>query len=486
MTIPRMALVVFVGAGILILIAKLTAQSPNCSSPQWPCALHQTNSQLTTVALPSPLPFSGLTGANTCWKTPYGTTVCRCTDVNTSTLSNINQSYEVSDSGGASEQAWNANGTMLRIILAGEGTTVVMQVDPVAKRCIGLLPNTEVAAGSVWDAADSDKDYILIGTVISSRTGFHNAQGPTASQLVDLAQACPFNPPLSKPAWSAQLSTDASGTNLVTAFSGGGGQNTGIYVVAYNLAKGGCQVLNTQTGQFTAKGYGNAGPAKGTNGFFPFTVHDSTLYSGAWAGVSIGTCPTCPAEHGMYLWQVGTTTMNLTTVNASGHETMGFGTWVNLTNSPAMAMRPATAVNSYTMMSSATGVKFPFPQETHCGWRNADWNETRPPICSQVSQNEQMPIVTKTPLQQEVYGVDPKTGTYIRLAPTFTSGIANTFNFRTQNAIVVVAPKDAPPAVAWSSDMMGTMGNTDGKSSACILGAIKPNECRSDVFIVFP
>lgn len=465
--------------------AKLVATSSNCNTPLWPCALHQTNAQLTVISSPSPLPFSGLVGVNQQWKTPYGTTVTRCTDVNTNTTSISTHSYEIQDSGGTNGQECNSNGTMCKILDADSGISRVMGIDPVHKVCTGELINSEAVEGSAWDATNADMDYTFKGTVIDRRTGFNNPTGPTTTQLVDLIQACTFSPALtSAPTWHSPLSTD--GTVIVVYLSSTGQQNTGIYAAAYNLSTGGCQTFNTQTGTFVAKGYGTSGKATGTNGYYPFTIHDGFIYGAGWATMG-GPCPSCPANvEGRYLWKVGSTTVNLITKAIGGHDTMGYTSFINLTDSPRLASRLATNVNAFTFISSTVGVIFPVPQETHCTWRNADWNETRPIWCSQVSQNEQMPIQVKAPLQQEVYGVDSKTGTFIRIAPTMTSGILNKFNFRTQNAIINATSKDAPSYVLWSSDVMGTLGNTDGKSTSCILGAAPPNECRSDVFIVFP
>jgi hypothetical protein len=148
-----------------------------------------------------------------------------------------------------------------------------------------------------------------------------------------------------------------------------------------------------------------------------------------------------------------------------------------------MAARGFADLNTIWYMSSNAGVKFPAPQDIHLEWQNGDPNDTYPLCMSQSSTGLPQPINIATPLEQEIYCVDPSNGTYIRLTPTFTSGIANADNFRTEYAILEGGKLGY---IAFSSDWEGTLGNFDGVTSSCTLGTTKPTECRSDVFIVIP
>src|SRR5215471_13123145 len=87
---------------VLCLFARTLQAQDSCGGPTYPCSLHQTNAQLTVIPLPIPVPsIGGLTGAgNYVVPQPYGTTVVRCTDVNTDLTNTRSHSYEVTDTGG--------------------------------------------------------------------------------------------------------------------------------------------------------------------------------------------------------------------------------------------------------------------------------------------------------------------------------------------------------------------------------------------------
>ena len=135
-----------------------------------------------------------------------------------------------------------------------------------------------------------------------------------------------------------------------------------------------------------------------------------------------------------------------------------------------------------TPITSADGVDFPASVSTHLAWGNVDPADSYPFSATSTMPLSE-PFTIKAPLEQELWGADPATGTFLRLAPTMTSGHGNVFNFRTQYAIESMSPTGC---IAWSSDWMGTLGNTDGNTTSCKLGSNPPMACRSDVFVTCP
>jgi hypothetical protein len=461
---------------MMLIILTATATVP------YPGSVHQTNAQLTIIPQPSPIPAMGHAGAT--YTDPiYGNTVVQCTDPSTDPTNLKHLSFEIGDNGAASDHVWNANHSMLRVMAADTGGSRVMFVDPISHICT-LIPGTAVPGGSVWDTVDPDTDYSLsavpnaaIKPLILSERHFSGMDAPITTTLFDFRN-CPGLSALGPVSWHSQLSPVPGG--LVTGFSDRGGQDTGEYVVIYYLATGQCEVWNTLTGTLS-------GPISGkVSSFNAFTLHDVSGYPGGLVQASVGnTCIKCPAPHGPWLWKSTTnTTRIISTPPVGGHNTIGYQTYLNLSSSPKIASRTFGNQATVKYITSNAGVAFPGPQETHMGWQNVDPKDSNPVVASQVSMKQPQPLQITSPLEDEIWGVVPATGEFIRFASCMTSGIANKFNFRSVNCIAGVSPDGA--AIAFSSDWGGTLGNTDGKTQACTLGAPKPNECQSQVFLVFP
>jgi len=451
-----------------------------CLGQSYSNSPHQTNAQLTVMPWPSPIPVMGKAGA-TYTPPAYGNTITQCTDPATDPTNAKHFSFEVGDNGAASDHTLNANHDKLRVIAADTGGTRVMFIDPISHTCT-MIPGTAVPGGEVWDTVDPDTDYALsaipntvIKPLILSERRFDGLNPPITTVLYDF-RTCPGLSALGPVTWHAQLSPVPGG--LVTGFSDRGGQDTGEYVVIYYLGTGQCEVWNTLTGSLS-------GPISGkVSSFNAFTLHDVSGYPAGLVQASVGdTCTKCPAPHGPWLWKSSTNiTRIISTPPVGGHNTIGYQTYLNLTSSPKIASRTFGNQTTVKYITSNAGVVFPGPQETHMGWQNVDPKDSVPVIASQVSMNQPQPLKIATPLQDEIWGVVP--GQFIRIAPCMTSGIPNKFNFRSVNCIATVSPDGA--VIAFSSDWGGTLGNTDGKTATCTLGASKPNECQSQVFIVFP
>ena len=460
--------------GTAIIVATSATGPPNYIG-----SMHQTNAQLTVIALPSPIPSVGnLIGAGQTYNPPlYGNKIIRCTDVNTDPSNTMYHSWEVADNGGANERVWNSNHTMLRILAADSGSTRIVGFNP-ATGCTKANTYSKTGAGAVWTRNNPNVDYSVKGSAVSKRT-FDYTNPLAAPVIVSVFdyKSCPGLSGLGTVKWGSQLSMEYDDNEIGMAFSNTGGQGTGIYVAVYTLSTGQCQVWNTSTGQ-------SVNPNGPVTVFNSFTLHDFTMGPGGLSIASIDTCKTCPTSHGPFLFMAGTLNTGLITKDTGGHETNGYQTYINVTAAPKMASRLFSNINNPVYITSNVGVKFPTPQDMHIGWQNVDVNDSYPFFGSQMSQQQPLPVKITSPLENEVWGAVPATGTFIRVAPTMSSGIANIFNFRTQNAITGMSPDGA--CIAWSTDWEGTLGNTDGKTNTCTLGAAKPNICRSDVFIVCP
>lgn len=445
-------------------------------------SLHQTNAELTTISIPNPVPSIGnLNGAGFTYTSAiYGNTITRCTDVNTDPSNITYHSWEISDNGAGGDAVWNSNHTMLRGIEMTTGTTRIIGFDPIAQTCTIANLSSKTAAGAVWDTTDPDVDWTLTGTVIGKRVFdyTHPLNAPTLSTVYDF-RSCPGLVTMGTVIWSAQLSMSNDGT-LVTAFSDLGIQNTGEYVATYNINTGQCEVYNTLTNTL-------AGSVSGTSTtLYTFSIHDVEAYPGGLVTIGVGsTCNKCPSPHGPFLWRMGTLKVKLIQIDAGGHNSTGYNTYINIVNSPKFASRNFGSPGTVTYITSNAGVSFPNPQDTHLSWQNVDPKDSNPIFASQMSTKLPQPMQITSPLQAEIWAAVPATGEFIRFAQTMSSGIPNPFNnFRSEYAIALVSPDGA--CVAWSSDWEGTLGNADGMTSTCTLGADKPNACRSDIFVTCP
>lgn len=261
-------------------------------------------------------------------------------------------------------------------------------------------------------------------------------------------------------------------------------QDTAQYVVSYQISVDRCWLLNTVTGDVQRSGCTGPVDLGTVSTFYPFTIHSMAESPSGILQIGVGKCATCPEPHGPFFWYPKTTHMDLeTTRPLGGHGALGNKVLVDATDAPKLASRPYAGFAPVTQISSNAGVKWPTPTSTHWDWLNDDANDTFPICGSSSSTNQPQPMAITAPLQQEIFCIDPTTGIFIRLAPTFTSGVPNPANFRTEFAIMAGGKLGF---IAFSSDWLGTLGNTDGVTTTCTLGSASPNECRSDVFVVVP
>jgi hypothetical protein len=459
-----------------------------CSGPTYPCALHQTSLQLAVIHPVDLTSLGGLVGAGKCLNLPvYNTTLCRCTDVNTDPTNTKYYSWEVTDSGGDNFNSWNLDQTKIRPVAMTTGSNRTLNFDSSTGMCSVAIPNSTAPAGGLWSPTKPNVDYYQKGmTQVMSRTfsPSPSTAPPVTSLFMDFA-TCPLLTGLGTISYNTQIVSNDDNTFFMAFGVNGQGQDTAQYITGYRVDTKVCILYNTLTGQVQqAGGIPNVITIGQVSNFYPYTIHSMYLSPGGELVVGVGgTCTGCP-KHGPFIWYPATTKQDLITTFVGGHQTSGYLTYLNVSSAPKMMTRQFTDVNTVKPFNLAN-FSFPLPGDIHMGWQNGNSTDTNPVCMTEVSINQPQPLVPVVPLQNEVYCVVPADGSYIRLAPTGTTGIgiAGGLNFRTQYAISSNGTKGF---IAFSSDLGGTLGNTDGKTSTCIVGAVKPNMCRSDVFVVMP
>lgn len=461
------------------------AFDPTCAGPTYPCALHQTAAQLNVIPWPDPTPLAGLVGAGQCMPMAgYNTTVCRCTDVNTDPTNTKMYSWEVTDTGGDNFQSANETETLIRPVAMATGSNRILNFNSATGACSTVMANSSAPAGGLWSPTLPNVDYYKQGdtSVIERVIG---PSGIITATLFDFAR-CPLLNTIGTITYTTQISSNDSNTFFMALGVNGQGQDKAQYIVGFRVDNRVCTLYNTLTGQVQmAGGIPNVQTVGTVTNFFPFTIHSADLAPGGQLIIGIGsTCTGCPTQHGPFIWYPATTHLDFITSLGGGHITEGNSTYINVTSAPKLASRLFTALNTVTHINTANFI-YPQPQDIHMSWGNVDANDTNPICMSQMSINLPQPVVPKVPIQNEVFCVVPKDGSYIRLAPTYSSGIGmpGQTNFRTQYSILTNGKQGY---IFFSSDLGGRLGNTDGKTTSCILGAIKPNACRSDVFVVMP
>jgi hypothetical protein len=474
---------VLIAVSVVMLAYAAQAQTVNCHNPTWPCAVRQTNAQLTVIPLPSPMPnFGNVIGANTTWRDPVrGTLIVRCTDAGTGP--GQLHSWEVTGSGGAFENDWNSDQTLLHVIAMASGHFYTLAFNAAAMTCTPINPFSAIGTGTVWSNVNSRLDYVLVGTKVYPRT--YDQVNPVTvppvigAPLFDFA-SCPGLATL-KPRWNTTLQVTGDDSLFAVGFSDQGLQDTGDWLAMYQPATNGCQVWNTLTGQITASGFGVTGQV---SAFFPFTLHETAMGPNGIIEAAIGnTCTGCP-KGGPFIYKAGTLQAGLLTSQFGGHNNMGWLNYCNIINQAAIVCRPWNNLTQITQVTRNTGVRFPPTTQSHMSWQGVvDVLDTYPMIMG--SSTTGVPgLVITSPLQQALWLANMD-GTFSLIAPLLTSGIEmpGQLNFRTAFGIHTVGKKGI---VAWSSDDMGGFGNADGVTPTCVLGTVGATQCASQILIAVP
>jgi hypothetical protein len=86
------------------------------------------------------------------------------------------------------------------------------------------------------------------------------------------------------------------------------------------------------------------------------------------------------------------------------------------------------------------------------------------------------------PLVNEVYAIDPTTGTIYRFAHNLTTGLS--WSYGVQN--VISSMTDNGQYLMFPSDWNGLLGRSDLGTGACVNSPSGASACRGDTFMVGP
>ena len=424
--------------------------------------------------------MGNLSGANKIVTDPnFGNRIVRITDANTNPLTSFaNRTFVSAASGSADENLWNLDSTLLVVQDSG-AQTYPFTFDPstlqAARMYVSSFPATNgfmLQQPGDWSRVNPNILY-LFGATNVVKYDFTNRTIPPAPQPVyDFTSSPNCLPPGFTSTWKTKGGVSGDDTVFAAGYSNTGGQNTGVYAVAYKVGSG-CTALNTQTGQV----WGDWG-VKGTiNRTDRWTVHNVKLSKdGNWLVIAVGNCLLSSCSHGPFFWQIGTT--NVISCGdggfCDGHWTEGYSHWINNNGTPIANQ----VVRSFSESTSVSNLTHIFPPsftgffDQHQSWNNVDLADSVP-----FASTTWTPVTPfNAPWYNEIIAVAADgSGTTWRFAHSFNS--TRSQNFSTQYAIGSVS-QDGKFFV-FSSDWMGKLGSESG-ATTCTLGT----DCRGDAFVV--
>ncbi len=234
-------------------------------------------------------------------------------------------------------------------------------------------------------------------------------------------------------------------------------------------------MLNTVTGKITGN-WGDMGTAviTSTNTQVPFTVHEAvTTPNSQYAAIAPATTPTHPGSLALF-WDVPT--VNLRDSMSSGHSTKGFlhgyfggpggGQFLEVSYADPTKTRLIVPAN---LLPANNNQVYKGDQHSQFGLVDPLDNST-----FWVTSSSLVTPFTSA-WANEVRGYNAQTGVVSRACHTFNSG--KSLEFIVQCAIG--CPSQTGRFVAFTSDMMGSLGSTTGAAIGN-LGV----DARGDVFIV--
>jgi len=421
-----------------------------------------------------------LSGVNTIVTDPdFGNRIVRITDAETNPLKAFkNRTYVTATSGSADENLWNIDSTLFVIQDSGANSypfTFNPTTLQAARMYVSSFPATHglrLSDSGDWSRVNASVLYTYSGTAIS-KYDFSDRTNPPSPQLVyDFTSSPNCLPAGFTATWHTKGGVGADDAAFGMAYSNSGGQETGIYAVAYRVGSG-CSVLNTKTGQVT----GDWG-AKGTITLPDrWTIHNVKLSKdGNWLVIASQVCTSSTCSQEPYFWQIGTT--NVVACGESGHcdghWTEGYSHWVNNNNSPLSNQM----IRLFGESNSVSSLTHNFPLglsgyfDQHQSWNNVDPGDSLP-----FASTTWIPTSPFTaPWYNEIIAVAADgSGTTWRFAHSFITTRSQSFS--TQYGIGSVS-QDGKFFI-FSSDWMGSLGSESG-TTACTIGI----NCRGDVFVV--
>lgn len=431
---------------------------------------------LNIVQLPATLPnFGGLLGKNLIQVDPnFGTSIVRVTDASDAN----NQSMQTSDTGASI--IWNKNDTMLLCRSTG-GSSFLFQFNPNKMQATNL--NTKFRNPVCFSMKQPGVLFSLVDQHILTKVTYKFVKGvwtaPTSVVLCDFATALP---PGFKITWTGSWIPCLDDSTFMMGFSEGV-QNTAFLCVVWRKGKG-FRVLNTQTGEITgswgALGTGTVSSPDPTTKF-PFVMHECSMSPNPSFG-NVGLSKAGDLTGGHLFWELDT--LNFRDCVVSGHAAKGY-----LHN---YAGGPGGGQHKEVLYSDPTQVRLVVPAnllpanqvppqhydgDCHYGFGKIDlldnatfWMSSK---AKDVNGTPALPFTSCW--MNEVRGMEAQTGIVHRACHTFNSGLSKEFIV----AYAIAVPSATAKFVAFTSDMMGTLGSTSGAAQGT-LGV----DARGDVFVV--
>jgi hypothetical protein len=442
-----------------------------CAAPNYGCARTDT----AVIPLDTLSNWGGLKGAGTIFTDPsfnpsYPPNYVRVTDNDTGP----NHGFSVGD-GNGDDAHFDIDDSLLW--LANDGNAIFVFGLIPATMQVGLvsqLPPETYCCNGQWSQLNRNYFYTMTRDDKLWRLDFTGLSiaspgAPTASLVYDFGANCG--------ARGVSLQNFGGMGGGDTVFTATFGQReTGTKVAAYNSSIGKCYLYDTSAGTVTQ--YPGGTSLGSVTSKDRFTIHGAHGYGeGNWMLVTRGgtNCPTCAIYHA---WQIGTTTVNNCVTWCSGHWTETASGWFNDDQAggihgPSMIFRTSGNFSASTMVQLNTGnASIDALLETHPTTKNDPLGTHDYPVFASTNA----PSTAKA-YSNEIVAWTQTPGKVLRFGHTFSSG--HSTNFQAQ--IAVGAVSSTGQFYAFTTDGEGTLGNTDGVHSACVLSA---GNCRSDVFIL--
>jgi hypothetical protein len=417
-----------------------------------------------------PVPdFGGLLGMNKIQTDPdFGTKIVRLTDASNAG----NRSMQTADA--AQAVLWNKNDTLF--IARDTGSREhLFQFNPATMK--GKLAPVIMTGKSAFSRLEAHFLFSIVGTKLV-KTTFSMASGtPVISGITTIADFSTILPTGFKVTWVSAFAHSADDTTFSLGFSDGV-QNTAIYACVYQAGHGagnGYRMLNTQTGMVTAKGWGQVGPIalKSSTTKVPFTLHE--VYGTANRKYALLAALGSSAK---LIWEIET--LNVVSNEASGHDAHGMvGCYNGGMGGGQLQLTPYANPTAHSSILVASALPSSlgqhFQEDSHFEFGLSDPNDASIVWASCGGAFGAVhPFVSAW--MNEIRGYDLVNKVVLRACHTFNS--CTSPEFIVQNAIAV--PSQTGKFVAFTSDMMKTLGATDGTPDGTLAGKV----ARGDVFIV--
>jgi len=409
----------------------------------------------------------------------------RVTDANTSD----HTSFSVGP-GSGDDSHFNLDDTLLWLTNTGNAI-FVFGLNPTTMQ-VGLVtvlnPNKYCCDGQ-WSQIKRNYFYTLdmsgklwrldfTGLSISSRGT------PRASLVYDFAADCGVS-------GITPLTFTGPGASDTVFDASFGPQDKARKVAAYNASTGRCYLYDTQAGTVTQYPGGISLGTVTTPD--RYQVHNAHGYAdGVWMQVVMGGANcfsgSCATDHA---WRIGTTTVNNCVSSCGDHWTETASGWINSISKDGDSNPPGSAALFRTQadFSSSSTRNLSYLNNTPSSATST--SDYHPTTKNDPTGAHSYPVFTSTAAAESPAGAIThfasneivawqQTGGYapiLRFGHTYNSGLEPGF----QAQIAVGAVSSTGRFYAFTTDGEGTLGNTDGVHSTCMIPA---GTCRSDVFIL--